>query len=226
MGLTCECEAAELGRQRRVFGLRSLCRGRRAARPGRSMPIALLAECHPEGSARRFAFALSRAHPCAQHRATPPASRAVDGARSPSHGEVTAGGSHGEGRLGRYGRRRAIPKGPKVPTRTPHLVFYAFDWCPSGTSSRRAPTERRCISIPTCEPGPDVASRVAGAGVSRSRLLRLLGFGPLRRDVWHLVIREAVHHGILDADDARRASDSRAAVTTPLSRGTHPDDRS
>jgi len=44
--------------------------------------------------------------------------------------------------------------------------------------------------------------------------------------VLYLVIRKAVHHGILDAEDARRASDSRQQLQRTLSKGTHPDDRS
>lgn len=43
--------------------------------------------------------------------------------------------------------------------------------------------------------------------------------------VLYVVIRKAVHHGILDADDARRASDSGQQLQRTLSKGTPPDDR-
>ena len=44
--------------------------------------------------------------------------------------------------------------------------------------------------------------------------------------VLYVVIRKAVHHGILDADEARRASDSRQQLQRTLSKTTPPDDRS
>ena len=43
--------------------------------------------------------------------------------------------------------------------------------------------------------------------------------------VLYVVIRKAVHHGILDADDARNASDSRQQLQRTLDKGRHPDDR-
>ena len=42
--------------------------------------------------------------------------------------------------------------------------------------------------------------------------------------VLYIIIRKAVHHGILDADDARRARDARQQMQRTLSKGTHPDD--
>ncbi len=43
--------------------------------------------------------------------------------------------------------------------------------------------------------------------------------------VLYIIIRKAVHHGILDADEARRASDSMQQMRRTLSKGTNPDDR-
>jgi hypothetical protein len=42
--------------------------------------------------------------------------------------------------------------------------------------------------------------------------------------VLYIVIRKAVHHGILDADDTRRDRQSRQQLLGTLGGQTHPDD--